>query len=108
MPRRAVRGLPITFGYTSNPRYAVSPAFLQMRGTSMSFFIDEVWHIRPNLTLNFGLRYEYNAPYTDRSQRYANIDMPKVIFGVINVADQNLHPTMVRSGSGGFYDDLPF
>ena len=95
-------------GYTSNPRYAVSPAFLQMRGTSLSFFIDDVWHVKPNLTLNFGLRYEYNAPYTDRAQRYANIDMPKIFFGIINVADQNLHPTMVRSGSGGFYDDLPF
>ena len=95
-------------GFTSNPRYAVSPAFLQMRGSSLSFFLDDVWHIRPNLTLNFGLRYEYNAPYTDRAQRYANIDIPKIVFGIINVPDQNLHPTMVRSGSGGFYDDLPF
>jgi len=96
-------------GYTSNPRYAVSPAFLQLRGTSTSFFVDDVWRIRPNLTLNFGLRYEYNAPYTDKSGRYANIDMPLIAFGTINVPDQSLHPTMVRVGnSGGFYDGLPF
>lgn len=96
-------------GFTSNPRYAVSPAFLQLRGTSTYFFIDDVYHIKPNLTVNFGLRYEYSAPFTDRANRYANIDMPAILMGVINVPDQALHPTMVRSGStGGFYDDLPF
>jgi hypothetical protein len=96
-------------GYTMANRYAVSPAFLQMRGTSQYYFVDHTWRVRSNLTLNFGVRYEYTAPYTDRSGRFANLDIPKIQFGIINVPDINLHPTMVRAGtSGDFYEGLNF
>jgi hypothetical protein len=32
----------------------------------LSLFVQEDWRVRPNLTLNFGVRYELETPYTER------------------------------------------
>ncbi|MFB3905063.1 MAG: carboxypeptidase regulatory-like domain-containing protein [Acidobacteriota bacterium] len=37
-----------------------------------AWFIQEDWKIRPNLTLNFGLRHELETPYTERFNRIAH------------------------------------
>lgn len=34
-----------------------------------SFFVQDEWRIRPKLTLNLGLRYEFSTPYTERFNR---------------------------------------
>jgi hypothetical protein len=94
-------------GYTSAARFSVSPAFGQLRSTAQYYYAQDTWRVRPNLTLDFGLRYEYTEPYRDRSQKLTNIYIPKLIYGVVNVAPE-LHPTIVRAGSGDFYEGLPF
>jgi hypothetical protein len=38
------------------------------------FFIDE-WRVRPNLTLNTGLRYEFFRPFTEKYSRMSNLDI---------------------------------
>ena len=35
-------------------------------------FVQDDWHARPNLTFNIGLRWEYNAPTTERWNRLSN------------------------------------
>ena len=39
-----------------------------VRSTSLYLFAQDSWKIKPNLTLNYGLRWELNTPITDISQ----------------------------------------
>ncbi|MFZ0563377.1 MAG: carboxypeptidase regulatory-like domain-containing protein, partial [Terriglobales bacterium] len=52
-------GLPDTFGEGSAQNEAV-------RNTGLYLFAQDSWKIRPNLTLNYGLRWELNTPLADK------------------------------------------
>ncbi|MGA3105544.1 MAG: carboxypeptidase regulatory-like domain-containing protein [Terriglobales bacterium] len=54
-------GLPDTFGEGSAQSEAV-------RNTGFYLYAQDSWKIRPNLTLNYGLRWELNTPLADKSQ----------------------------------------
>jgi outer membrane receptor protein involved in Fe transport len=41
-----------------------------IRGNSIYLFAQDSWKIRPNLTLNYGLRWEFNQPIYDAGKRY--------------------------------------
>jgi hypothetical protein len=45
------------------------------RANSFDYFAQDDWRIRPTLSLNLGLRYEYNGPYTEANNRIANLDV---------------------------------
>lgn len=42
---------------------------------ALDFFAQDDWRIFANLSLNLGLRYEYNGPYTEAENRIANLDV---------------------------------
>src|SRR5581483_1367188 len=46
-----------------------------LRAHSTDFFVQDSWRVRQNLTVNLGLRYEYNAPGVDAQDR-ANVFDP--------------------------------
>ncbi len=100
-----------------------------LRSHSYNFYANDNWRIRPNLTLNLGLRYEYNTPGVDAQNR-ANLydpathslvpvgtgDMPR---GGYNGDRNNFGPrlgiawmpgkqatggTVLRAGYGVYYD----
>jgi len=54
-------GLPDTFSQGS-------PQGENIRNTGLYLFAQDSWKIRPNLTLNYGLRWELNTPLTDIAQ----------------------------------------
>lgn len=45
------------------------------RANSWDLFVQDDWRAFPKLTLNLGLRYEYNGPYTEAHNRIANLDV---------------------------------
>lgn len=40
-----------------------------LRNTALYLFAQDSWKIRPNVTLNYGLRWELNTPYVDTKDR---------------------------------------
>ena len=54
-------GLPDTYGQGS-------PQSEKVRNTGLYLYAQDSWKIRPNLTLNYGLRWELNTPLADISR----------------------------------------
>ena len=84
---------------------SVSLATIEFRAASQYYYIDDTWKIRPNLTLNLGVRYENTPPWFDNTGRLVNIDVP-FFDNTPNVQDLSRHPTFVRMGSGDFYEGI--
>ena len=45
------------------------------RANAFDLFVQDDWRVRPSLTVNFGLRYEYNGPFTEAHDRIANLEV---------------------------------
>ncbi len=55
-------GLPDSF-------YEGSAGTVDARTTQFDLFAQDSWKLRPNLTVNYGLRWEFNTPYEDAGRR---------------------------------------
>jgi hypothetical protein len=70
-------GTPIFEAINADPRTGL-PADAQryFRTSTYAGFVQDDWKIRPNLTLNIGLRYEYFTPLRETQDRIANLSFP--------------------------------
>jgi Carboxypeptidase regulatory-like domain/TonB dependent receptor len=65
-------------GYTSRAGEDVGGiAVGQFRRTDLEPYITDSWKIRPNLTLEIGLRYEFDPVWNSRADDFANIIIPQ-------------------------------
>jgi hypothetical protein len=102
----------------------------QIRTESYNFFINDSYRVRPRLTLNAGLRYEYNSPPVDAEDRanvYDVVTRSLVRVGTNGVPRSGFEPdrnnfaprvgfawtigedekTVLRGGYGVYYDQSP-
>ena len=78
-------------GLTSNGQLS-TPLDVRLHAWSHEAFIQDNWKITPKLTLNIGLRYEYQSPYVEQNNRVANF--------VINPADLDFGKLISPRGGG--------
>jgi hypothetical protein len=90
-------------GHCRRCEKSVTLAEVQFRSTSFAVYIDDTWKVSPKLTINAGLRYELTPPWLDENGTLINAFLP-AFDNTPNVQDPARHPTLVRIGSGDFYE----
>lgn len=77
-------------GLTSNMRFS-TPLNVRRHAYAYETYIQDNWKVTPKLSLNLGLRYEYQSPYVEQNDRAQNfiIDPDDARFG-----------TLIPTGSG--------
>jgi len=91
-------------GYLGTWSYASGLAHATLTAVSQAYYISDTWKLRPTITINAGLRYEFTPPWTDTSGRQIVAQIP-LNTSQPQVADLKLHPVLVRTGVGDFYED---
>jgi hypothetical protein len=62
-------------GYPNQSTIRYNGADTYLRSTALSFYGQDQWRLRSNLTFNLGLRYEYTQPFVEKYNRMANLDL---------------------------------
>ncbi len=71
------------------------------RQNQINFYAQDQWKVKPNLTLLFGVRYEYFSPFSEKYGREANLDIAP---GYTNVS--RVTPSIAGLYSGAFPSGL--
>jgi len=79
-----------------NPKYVQTRPFTAL-------FAQDTWQVRPNLTLNYGLRYELDSQYGSQLHTPKTNFGPRVSFSWDPFND---HKTVIRGGYGIFYSPI--
>jgi hypothetical protein len=114
-------------GEIKSSGYALPQPPAGRRNRNLGVFVQDDWKITPKLTLNLGVRYEYESPMTSSNKIYSRVDTAtgQVLFADINaspslnlsVSKFNFAPragvaysitpkTVIRSGFGMFYSQI--
>jgi Carboxypeptidase regulatory-like domain len=88
-------------GMLNQTRSAGAFGTAKYRTMAQSYFFQDAWRFKSNLSLDLGLRYEYTPPWLDAQGELMNIWLPKG-FGT----DPNAHPCFIRIGKGDVYEGV--
>jgi trimeric autotransporter adhesin len=70
------------------------------RSTVYSTWVTDDWRVRPGLTVNAGVRYEYFTPFTEKFGHMANLDVHPYFLGVAVVTPGTSGPYTGEFGPG--------
>ncbi len=80
-------------GYPSTSQVGIGRADEHGRSNWLHIYGQDDWRVTPNLTVNYGLRYEINSMMTDVDNRLSSVDIPNKRFVIASDDDGNLSPT---------------
>lgn len=69
------------------------PGFLGIRDSNWDFYVQDDWRVTRTLTLNLGLRYDYNTVWSEQHDRQQNFDFATQSFLPANQAAYNVPKT---------------
>lgn len=61
-------------GYPEQTQRSIGSPLAYLRQMGYAAFVDEDWRVTPRLSLTFGLRYEYDSPFTETRNKLLNLD----------------------------------
>jgi hypothetical protein len=86
-------------GYPQQTSLQFGTTSYSFRANSFDFFAQDDWRILSKLSLNLGLRYEYNGPYTEAQDRIANLQVGPGFAAAVPVVPAG---AVLPPGSGTF------
>ena len=94
-------GLPqqATRQYSLSPDNVSTP--ITIRGRQFSLYLQDDWRWKPNWTINYGLQYDFVAPFTETSGQMVNLDVAPGFTDAVPVLAGDTGPY-----SGQFSDGL--
>ncbi|MGH9488454.1 MAG: carboxypeptidase-like regulatory domain-containing protein [Terriglobales bacterium] len=83
-----------------------APEFQQMHQTDLGFFGTDSWRVRPNLTVNYGLRWQFEGvPKDDENEYFVVNGGPGAVYG-ISGAGNLFMPGTLTGATPSFTNDL--
>jgi Carboxypeptidase regulatory-like domain len=74
MPYTGLAAADFFLGNAQSYQIALSPHYLYMRDQETSIYVQDDFHVRPNLTLNLGLRYEALPALHEKYNQFTSFD----------------------------------
>ncbi len=85
---------------TASVRYGTSA--LYFRGSMYDAFIQDDWRMNARLSLNLGLRWEYQAPMTEKYNRLINLQIAPNFTAITAVQAGSVNPATGKAYTAGF------
>jgi hypothetical protein len=85
-------------GHFNNAEAQIGAPIADFRSNYYAIYIQDNWRATPNLTIDFGVRWEYDQPFIDKDDKIVNIDY---------TWDNSYQPVFVRTGTGDPYEGNP-
>ncbi|MBL8228276.1 MAG: carboxypeptidase regulatory-like domain-containing protein [Bryobacterales bacterium] len=85
-------------GLMSGTEGQVGAPIASFRQNYMALYLQDTWKITRKLTMNWGLRWEYESPFMDKHDAIVNVDF---------AWDNSREPVFVRAGTGDINQGNP-
>ncbi|MEZ5402162.1 MAG: carboxypeptidase regulatory-like domain-containing protein [Bryobacteraceae bacterium] len=90
-------------GYVKRAIINPDPTATDLVGLWQSYFVNDEWKARPNLTFNVGLRYDYLQPFRDSHGNMLNIEQNGLFLTqIVSPSTSQFGPALVRSDKNNF------
>ncbi len=78
-------------GFMSNTEGQVGAPVANFRQNYIGLYVQDAWKVTRKLTMNWGLRWEYESPFFDKYDAIVNVDF---------LWDNSRRPDFIRAGTG--------